>query len=191
MFENDTIMKIYDNISTEVAENPVIANILSRSSVRRFDSDRAVSDSAISSLLHAAMAAPTGVNRRPWMFGVVTTPELRTRLAEALPFAKMVATAPVSVICFGDRSRFLDGEDSTLWVQDLAAASENILLAAASMGLGAVYTCLYPHEDRMEAVKSILGTPDSLVPFNLIPVGYPSGAPHPLDKWDPTRILTF
>ncbi|MDE6288730.1 MAG: nitroreductase family protein, partial [Muribaculaceae bacterium] len=78
--------------------------------------------------------------------------------------------------------------DSTLWEQDLSAASENILLAAHALGLGGVWTCIYPHPERISPVKEILNLPDNIVPFNLIPLGYPVADHAPMNKWHPDRI---
>ena len=139
-------------------------------------------------LLHAAMSAPSGVNRQPWKFILVDDKKLLESLAEALPYAKMAAMAPMAIVPCGDSDRFLEGIDSELWVQDLSAASENILLAAHALGLGGVWTCLYPHSDRMEAVRKILNVPDKLIPFNLIPIGHPYKHTEPMDKWNPERI---
>jgi len=91
------------------------------------------------------------------------------------------------VVC-GNKDRFLDGVDAVLWEQDLSAASENILLAAHAIGLGGVWTCIYPHEERMSPVKSILNLPDNMIPFNLIPIGHPLTDHAPMDKWHPDRV---
>lgn len=170
-----------------IADNPAYMNIVERRSVRRF-TDRKVSAEQCDALLHAAMSAPSGVNRQPWEFIVVDDPKLLSALADALPYAKMTARAPMAIVVCGNPARFLDGDDSTLWEQDLSAASENILLAAHALGLGAVWTCLYPHPDRMEAVRKILATGEEIVPFNLIPVGYPADDHAPMDKWHPDRV---
>ncbi len=167
--------------------NEAYENIVERTSVRRF-TDEPVTDQQVEAILRAAMSAPTGVNRQPWEFIVVRTPELLKQLADGLPYAASAAHAPLAILVCGNRERFLDGDDSTLWVQDLSAASENILLAAHALGLGAVWTCIYPHPDRAEAVGKVIDLSDNLVPFNLIPVGHPS-APHaPINKWHPDRI---
>lgn len=120
-------------------------NIIWGVSVRRY-SDKPVSSEQVSAILHAAMSAPTGVNKQPWEFVVVDDPELLGQLAEDLPFAKMAAQAPVAIVVCGNKDRFLDGVDDVLWEQDLSAASENILLATHAIGLGGVWTCVYPHE---------------------------------------------
>ncbi len=180
-------MRISDEIPERFRENQAYVNILGRVSVRRY-ADRPVDDEQVSALLHAAMSAPSGVNRQPWEFIVVDDPSLLTRMANALPYAKMAAEAPMAIVICGNRERFLEGVDGVLWEQDLSAASENLLLAAHALGLGGVWTCLYPHEDRMASVKSILDLPDSFVPFNLVPVGYPLADHAPMDKWHPERV---
>lgn len=180
-------MRISDEIPERFRENQAYVNILGRVSVRRY-ADRPVDDEQVSALLHAAMSAPSGVNRQPWEFIVVDDPSLLTRMANALPYAKMAAEAPMAIVICGNRERFLEGVDGVLWEQDLSAASENLLLAAHALGLGGVWTCLYPHEDRMASVKSILDLPDIFVPFNLIPVGYPLADHAPMDKWHPERV---
>lgn len=186
------VMKMESNlrgseIPAVARNNAAYMNIIGRTSVRRY-TDEPVADDLKRSLLHAAMSAPSGVNRQPWEFILVDDKKLLESLAEALPYAKMAATAPMAIVPCGDSDRFLEGIDSELWVQDLSAASENILLAAHALGLGGVWTCLYPHSDRMEAVRKILNVPDKLIPFNLIPVGHPSKDAEPMDKWHPERI---
>lgn len=167
--------------------NPALENIMTRVSVRRF-TDAPVSDESVTSLLRAAMAAPTGVNKQPWEFYVIKDAQVRARLADALPYAKMAAHAPVVIVVCGNRQRFLEGVDSVLWEQDLSAASENILLAAHALGLGGVWTCVFPHQDRMDPVRDILRLPDNIVPFSLIPVGHPEAERPAMDKWHPERI---
>ncbi|MDE6277421.1 MAG: nitroreductase family protein [Muribaculaceae bacterium] len=167
--------------------NEILENILTRTSVRRF-SPEPVPEGDIDAILRAAMSAPTGVNRRPWFFYVVEDKDVLASLAGVLPYAKMAKDAPLAILVCGDSSRFLEGDDSTLWVQDVSAASENILLAAHALGLGGVWTCLYPHQDRMDAVRKLLDIPSALVPFNLIPIGYPAAPQKPMDKYSPDRI---
>ena len=169
-------------------ENKAYDNIVTRSSVRKYQPGVAVSDTDRQLIMRAAMAAPSGVNRQPWEFVVIDDPDVLARLADALPYAKMAAKAPLAIVVCGDSTRFLDGEDDTLWVQDLSAVSENILLAAHALGYGGVWTCLYPHAERQHQASTILQLPDTIIPFNLIPIGVPDGKPRLMDKWDPTRI---
>lgn len=181
------MIEITNTVPKEYEDNDAYMNIIRRVSVRRY-SDKPVSSEQVSALLHAAMSAPTGVNKQPWEFVVVDDPELLKQLADALPYAKMAPQAPVAIVVCGNKDRFLEGVDDVLWEQDLSAASENTLLAAHAIGLGGVWTCIYPHEERMAPVKSILHLPDNMVPFNLIPIGHPLTDHAPMDKWQPDRV---
>lgn len=181
------MIEITNTIPKEYEDNDAYMNIIRRVSVRRY-SDKPVSSEQVSAILHAAMSAPTGVNKQPWEFVVIDAPELLKQLADALRYAKMTAQAPVAIIVCGNKNRFLEGVDAVLWEQDLSAASENILLAAHAIGLGGVWTCIYPHEERMAPVKSILHLPDNMVPFNLIPIEHPLTDHAPMDKWHPERV---
>lgn len=180
-------MEIYDTVPEQFKGNEAYMNILSRVSVRRY-ADKPISYAQVSAILHAAMSAPTAVNKQPWEFIVVDDIALLCRLADALPYAKMTAHAPLAIVVCGNKERFLQGIDGNLWEQDLSAASENILLAAHAIGLGGVWTCIYPHEERIAPVRAILNIPDNLVPFNLIPLGYPDKPHAPMNKYTPTRI---
>ena len=180
-------MKIKNAIPEWYKANEAYMSILGRVSVRRY-TDQPVSSDQMSAILHAAMSAPSGVNKQPWEFIVVDDRELLNQLADALPYAKMTSDAPVAIVVCGNRERFLDGVDDVLWEQDLSAASENILLAAHAIGLGGVWTCIYPHEERISPVRSILNLPDNLIPFNLIPIGYPAKEHAPMDKWHSERV---
>ena len=180
-------MVITDNLPEEILNNPAYANILTRTSIRQYTAEP-ISDIDVSALLHAGMSAPSGVNKQPWEFIAVDKRELLDALANALPYAKMTAHAPLAIVVCGNRNRFLEGVDDNLWEQDCSAATENILLAAHALGLGAVWTCLYPHTDRMEAAARLLDIPDDIIPFNLIPIGHPEKEHEPMDKWHADRV---
>lgn len=180
-------MEINESLKDLIESNPAYRNIITRTSIRNF-TDEPVGETEQQALLHAGMSAPSGVNRQPWEFILIDDKEVLERLAESLPYAKMTAQAPMAILTCGNPARFLEGDDSTLWVQDLSAASENILLAAHALGLGAVWTCLYPHDDRMKAASQIIGIENGLVPFNLIPVGHIAKDHSPIDKWHADRV---
>lgn len=161
--------------------NAVIENILNRTSVRSY-TDSPVEAAAVESMLRAGMAAPSAKNVQPWSFVVVDDRALLERMGEGLPYAKMLAHAPLAIIVCGD------SEASALWHLDCAAATQNILLAAESLGLGAVWTAAYPYEDRMEVVSSTLGLPEHIKPLSVIPVGHPQKPHSPKDKWDAAKV---
>ncbi len=174
---------IMTSVSFDKNMDSALDAIMTRTSVRVYDPDKTVPDDVVEKLLRAGMAAPSAVNRQPWAFVVVKDRAILDALAEALPYAKMLAHAPLAIIPCGDSAHFLPGEDDVLWVQDLSAVSENILVAANALGLGAVWTCIYPHSERENPVRKILGIPESVVPFAAIPVGYPAHDHKPKNKW--------
>lgn len=168
--------------------NEALNNILTRSSVRLYQERVVIPDEDLENIFRAAMAAPTGVNKQPWAFVLVDDRKILHELASELPYAKMADKASAAIVVCGDSSRFLDGVDDSLWIQDLSAVSENILLAAHALGYGSVWTCIYPHEERIAPVTKTLGLPDGIIPFSLIALGRPAHQPHIIDKWQPDRI---
>ena len=128
------------------------------------------------------------VNKQPWAFVVVDDRKVLDKLTAELPYAKMTAQAPLAIVVCGDLSKALNGETDRYWMLDCSAASENLLLAAESMGLGAVWTAVYPENDRIAKVRSVLSLPDHIIPFNLIPVGYPQHREEAKDKFKTENI---
>ena len=165
----------------------MLENIATRVSVRAY-LDKAVEDVKIEKLLRAGMAAPSAVNKQPWHFVVVTDKQQLEALAEANPNAGMAAHAPLAIVVCGDLDRALEGIASEYWVQDCSAVTQNILLAANAMDLGAVWTGTYPIKERCDAVSKILQLPENVLPLNTIVIGYPERDNQPKDKWDPNKI---
>ncbi|WP_218972154.1 flavin reductase [Labilibaculum filiforme] len=173
---------------SERYENETLEVIHNRKSVRHF-TNRPVSKEQIETLLKAGMAAPTAVNRQPWVFYVVTKRETLDALSEQLPYAKMLSQTQVAIVVCGDMEKAGNLKDEGYWVHDCAAATENILLAAESIGLGAVWTASYPYDDRTKAVKKELNLPEKHIPLNVIPVGYPTGEDVPKNKWKAENVI--
>ena len=173
----------------------VMDNILSRKSVRSY-TEQKLTDAQIETLLRAAMAAPSGSNIQPWSFVVLTDPsEYDTIFEGNFNMEKFKRAAAVFVLCADTtvtRTPRGGGEPVTMpngtWRDDLGAATENLLLAAESMGLGACWTASYPYEDRYMPPKKALGLPDTVIPYAIVPVGYPAGDEQPKDKWDPAKV---
>lgn len=163
-----------------------IENIMTRASVRRF-TDRPVSADTLETIVKAGMAAPTAVNKQPWEFVVVTDRTLLDSLAAHHPYSNLT-TATAAIIVCGNMDKALDGLGREYWVQDCSAASENILLAAHALGLGAVWCGVYPMPERIQPIKETLGLPESVTPLNLISMGYPAVDPEPKDKWNPEAV---
>ena len=183
----DTTPKADTTPSAAGNVNPALENIMTRTSVRQYQPGKTIPKDTVELLLRAAMAAPTAVNRQPWQFVVIDTRESLDSLAEVLPYAKMLNHASLAIVPCGDLSKAFENEPM-YWVQDLSAATENLLLAAHSLGLGAVWTGVYPTAERVAAVSRRLGLPSNIVPLAVVPVGYPEGEQHPKDKWNPDVI---
>ncbi|MDE5704393.1 MAG: nitroreductase family protein [Bacteroidales bacterium] len=166
----------------------VLHNMAQRKSVRHFVEGKEVSKADLETLVKAGMAAPTARNSQPWEFYVVSSSEAKQELEAGLPYAKMLTQASAAIVVCGNTEYMLDGEGREYWVQDCSAATQNILLAAEAMGLGAVWTGVYPVRERVEVVRQALSLPTTHVPLCVIPVGYPTGDDQPKDKFKADRI---
>jgi len=159
--------------------------LLKRRSVRRF-TDEPVSEEQIRELLHAAMSGPSACNKQPWEFYVITNENVLEALRSASMFTKMKAKLAI-VVC-GNLSRALPMQMADYWIQDCSAATENILLRAADLGLGAVWCGIHPQKRAEERVRKCLGIDDKQVPLNIIFIGYPDEEPEARDQYDEKRV---
>jgi len=161
----------------------VLDLIFSRRSIRKF-SDEPVSTAQIDLLLQAAMAAPSAMNLKPWHFVVVTDAEILRQINRALIFGKMKAPCAVSVC--GDLR--IGRRAETFWIQDCSAATENLLIAAAGLDLGAVWCGVTPIGRYQKRIAEILLLPKGVIPLNVIFVGHPAEEKPPRTQYDPKKI---
>jgi Nitroreductase len=158
--------------------------ILTRRSIRKFTQDP-VTETQVAALLTAAMAAPSAGNQQPWQFVVVREKAMLEAVARLNPYAAMAPKAPVGILVCGDtRAEKYAG----YWVIDCAAAVQNLLLAAHEMGLGAVWTGVYPTTDRVEGFAKLFGAPAGVIPHSFIPVGHPAETKKREDRYRPERV---
>lgn len=162
-----------------------IEAIFTRRSIRKF-LDKPVEPEKLETLLKAAMSAPSAMNEQPWRFLVLNDRTLFPAIIRFHPYAAMLKSAPLAILVCGDLEiEKIPGN----WVLDCSCAAQNILLAAHSIGLGAVWTGVYPEKDRMEALMELFSLPEHVHPFALICVGYPDGQlPKPPERFKPERI---
>lgn len=188
------------NKQEATSDNPadvVMQNILNRKSVRSYNGDTIPAD-VMENLLKAAMAAPSAVDRRPWSIIVMTDKSQYETVFEGnFNMQKFMESGAIVVLCadtihMGPSREDPDGPDvaqvNQLWRDDMGAVAENLLLAVEAYGLGACWTACYPYPQTMEPVKRCLGLPASVVPYAVVPIGYPNGDTQPKDKWDPARV---
>ena len=160
----------------------LIKTIFARRSIRKYTT-KSVSKKDIKVMLEAAMAAPSASNRQPWHFIVVTDRQTLDRLARAHPYGKMLFEAPLCIAVCGDET-----VSPRFWVQDCSAASENLLLAAVALGLGAVWLGVHPRKSRVDPIKKVLKIPETIVPLNLIPIGHPAEEKEPRTQYNESRV---
>ena len=181
-----TMSSCTDNNPKANDNDAALENIFNRKSVRSFTSEP-VSQEHIETMLKAAIAAPTAVNSQPWRFVVITDRAQLDAMAEVLPYAKMLKQAPLAIVVCGETTWF-DGKENPYWQQDCSAATENLLLAAEALGLGAVWTGVYPNMELAGPLGEVLGLPETVQPLCAIPIGHHNGTTKPRDKWKPENI---
>ncbi len=171
------------------SSDAVIDCIMTRASVRSYTGEQ-VSDSLVSKILRAGMAAPTAANQQPWHFVVINDQNLKDSITDAFEYTKMVKDCSFAVVVCGDMDNLFQGDvpDGGFWVEDCSAASENMLLAAHALGIGGVWCGIYPLKDREQRLRAILNLPSNLTPLNVMAFGYPAQPVAPKDKWAPSKI---
>ena len=164
----------------------MIKAIAKRKSIRSF-MDKKVEPEKVESLLRAAMRAPSGINGQPWEFIVVDDRAVLSAMQKLSPGGRALQTAPLAIVVCGETT-WMGGAENPYWQQDCAAATQNILLAVEALGLGAVWTGVYPNKDLYPKLHDFLNLPSNVQPFCCIPIGHPAGNDQPKDKWKPENI---
>ena len=162
----------------------VIEAILTRRSIRKYTTQD-VPDEQVNILLNAAMHAPSAVNKQPWHFIVFRDRAISEKTAEFHPNSYMLKNASLGILVCFDKNLQHDKGYGEL---DCSAATQNILLAAHGMGLGAVWIGVFPREKRMASVHSLFNLPGNIVPFSLIALGYPDEKKHFTGRFREERI---
>lgn len=173
-----------ENVS---AADVALKVIMNRTSCRVFQ-HKEVEQEKIEQLLRAAMAAPTALNAQPWHFIVINDPEIMKQLSTPSPHTGFLESAPLAIALCGDMNKKANAIEGQYWEHDVCAATENLLLAAEALGLGATWTGSYPVKERMETDKKALQLPDHIIPISIVAIGYPAMEPQVKDKWNPDNI---
>ncbi|WFD12408.1 nitroreductase family protein [Tepidibacter hydrothermalis] len=158
--------------------------IIERRSIRKYTEEK-ISDEKIKEILKAGMYAPSGGNAQPWDFVVIKDKKLLTEITKVHSYSHSLKEADCGIIVCGNlkKEKFKD-----LWIQDCSAATQNILLAAHSLGLGSVWLGLYPEMDRVDGVRDIINAPENIIPFSIISLGYPAEKKSIPDRYDESNI---
>jgi nitroreductase len=161
-----------------------LTTIFSRRSIRVYTA-KPVSQEMVNGILRAAMSAPSAGNERPWHFIVLTDRNILDAIPKFHPYSAMLKHAQVAILVCGDVTL---EKHKGYWALDCAAATENMLLAAHAKGLGAVWCGVYPTEDRVANLKKLLSLPEHVVPFSLVPLGFPAEEKQAPDRFDGSRV---
>lgn len=159
---------------------PFLTLIGSRRSVRQF-SDAAVDDFELAALVDAANAAPSAADTRPWSF-LVARDRSRLRAAAGLHkhYRPLENAAALLLVCAEPSRSYME-----FWPVDCAAATENALLAAHALGLGAVWLGVHPVPELVGLVRGLFGLPDGIVPVAMVALGRP--VPEPAGRERPAK----
>lgn len=184
----------------EVTYDPssvVMENILNRKSVRSYTGD-SIPAAVMENILRAAMSAPSGMDIRPWQFVILTDKTQYETIFEGNGnMKKFMESGAIVVLCADTTVTRAPRENpdgpavtmpNPMWRDDMGAATENLLLAVEAHGLGACWTACYPFENTMAPVRKALELPSNVIPYAVVPIGYPSTENTPKDKWDTTRL---
>ncbi|GAA0721288.1 nitroreductase family protein [Clostridium malenominatum] len=158
--------------------------IFKRRSIRKYTGEK-VSEELLKKLLEAAMAAPSAGNQQVWEFIVVRDRKVLEDITKVHPYAQMLKEAGAAIVVCADISR---EKYKNYWVQDCAAATENILIEAEYLGLGAVWLGVHPVEERVRGIKDLFKLPKDVYPLSIISIGHPAEKKEPANRFDENKI---
>lgn len=158
--------------------------ILTRRSIRKYI-NKPIEEPLVEMLLKSAQYAPTARNLQPWHFIVFREKENLIQLASIHPHGKMLVEAGLAILVCGNKH--IDETESYL-IQNCSAATQNILLAAHALGLGAVWLGVHPRPDRMKGIIDFLSLPEHIVPISLISIGWPNEKPSQPVRFNPEKV---
>ncbi|MDR2914993.1 MAG: nitroreductase family protein [Tannerella sp.] len=180
--DNSKLISQKYDAGSSVVQNQTLQTILNRKSVRDYTGQE-ISPDIMEQLLRAGMAAPSSKDRRPWHFIVISDKVILENLGTQLKNASCLKGADKAIVVCGD-----DELSDNCWFLDCSAATQNILIAAEALGLGAVWTAVYPYDDRAGIVNKTFNLNKNIHPFAIIPLGYPLEESEAKDKFDESRI---
>lgn len=158
--------------------------ILTRRSIRKF-SEKTIEDDIIAQLISAAMHAPSAKNRQPWHFIVIKNRTVLDEIESKHPYASMLKSSKAAIAVCADENL---AKNQGYWPMDCSNATMNILLAAHSKGLGAVWVSVHPVEERIRIIRDALNLPHNIHPVSLVPLGYPDQDPREKEMAGVDRI---
>ena len=161
-----------------------IKAILTRRSIRTYQKTP-LTEEILTTLLKAAMSAPSAGNEQPWHFIIITDTKTINKIPSFHTHAAMLKNTPTALLICGDTH--LD-KHAGMWIQDCAGSTENILIAAQALHLGSVWLGVFPREERITGLRNLLNIPDHIIPFALVAIGYPAEEKPAANRYNKERI---
>lgn len=155
-----------------------------RRSIRKY-TDKEIPEDIIKELINCAMYSPSAFDYQPWHFLVINKKDIFNKILGAAAHAEMIKEASHAVILCGDRKL---EENIGLLIQDISAATQNLLLAAHTYGLGAVWVGIYPFEEIVNGIKDVFNLPDNIIPVSMAVIGYPDEKPEQPERYKKERV---
>jgi len=167
----------------------VMEALLKRRSIRKYKSDK-ISKDNIKTILRAAMYAPSAKNAQPWKFVVVEDRKILDEIAERHPFCRFARFASLAIVtCYDEDLEFkVDGGE--YGVQDAAAATQNMLLAATELDLGSCWCGVAPDPAKIDMCQDLLELPKNIIPFSITVIGEVEGDyPTTGERYDEDKVI--
>lgn len=158
--------------------------IFNRRSIRKYSS-RNIPEEMIEKIIKAGMAAPSAGNEQPWHFILIDDRNILNEIPKFHPYSQMLKEVTSAIVVCGDLSL---EKYKGFWVQDCAAATQNMLLMIQELGLGSVWLGIYPIEERTKALQELMGLPENVIPLSILPIGFPAESKEPSNFFDPKRV---
>jgi nitroreductase len=161
-----------------------LETIFTRRSIRKYKK-QSISEKIMHDVLNAAFSAPSAGNQQPWHFIILDERKILNVIHTFHPSAKMLKEADKAILVCGDLNL---EKFKGFWMIDCAAATQNILLAAHSLGLGACWLGVYPREGRVAGMRKLLQLPSHIIPFAVVSLGYPNEKKPREERYNTMRI---
>jgi nitroreductase len=158
--------------------------IFTRRSIRKYTQQH-ISKEIITEIIRAATYAPSACNKQPWHFIVINEQKILNEIPKFHPQAKFAASAPCAIVVCGNEDQ---AHDRIYWPIDCGAATQNILLAAHDLNLGACWCGIYPRQNRIDALRELLKLPQNIHPFSLVTLGFPDETPAQPNRFNEEMI---
>ena len=155
-----------------------------RRSIRKYKNHN-ISDEEIKEIITCAMYAPSAFDYQPWHFMVINKKEIFNDIFKVVTHAEMIKEASHVIIVCGDKKL---EENEGLLIQDISAATENLLLATHSLGLGAVWIGIYPFNEIIKGIKELFRFPDKIIPVSMVVIGYPAEKPEHPERYKRDKV---